>query len=64
MTPKQERLAEALAIERLHGERAAVHIAERVGALVLSGDMDGVRRWREIAACLDALTIDRTKAAS
>jgi len=28
MTPEEERMAEALAVERIHGERAPVFIAE------------------------------------
>lgn len=49
MTPDQERWAEALAIERLHGADAPRWIAERVGALALAGDMAGVQRFRQIA---------------
>lgn len=55
MTPDQERWAEALAIERLHGERAALWIAERIGALALAGDADGVVRFKQIAAKLETL---------
>jgi len=55
MTPEQERLAEALAIERIHGERAPVVLAERIGALAVAGDAGGVSRWREIATQLDRL---------
>lgn len=55
MTPDQERWAEALAIERQHGERAPVFIAEQIGALALAGDEDGVERFRQIAARLDQL---------
>lgn len=49
MTQDQERWAEALAIERQHGENAPRFIAERIGALALAGDMEGVERWKEIA---------------
>lgn len=55
MTPDQERWAEALAIERLHRERAALWIAERIGALALAGDADGVARFKQIAVKLEAL---------
>ncbi|WP_298672581.1 hypothetical protein [uncultured Sphingomonas sp.] len=55
MTSEQERLAEALAIERIHGEGAALYVAERIGALVVAGEADGVERFREIAAVLDRL---------
>lgn len=55
MTPDEERWAEALAVQRRHGEGAPVFVAERIGALALEGDMPGIRRWKEIAARLDAL---------
>jgi hypothetical protein len=55
MTPEQERWAEALAVERLHGDGAPAWIAERIGALALAGDVAGVERFREIAARLDEL---------
>ena len=52
MTPDEERWAEALAIERLHGDKAPVWVAERIGALALAGDTAGVARFKEIAARL------------
>ncbi|QKS02128.1 hypothetical protein F9288_12945 [Sphingomonas sp. CL5.1] len=55
MTPERERLAEALTIERLHGDGAELYIAERIGALALTGDTVGVARFRAIAAALDRL---------
>ena len=55
MTPDQERWAEALAVDRLYGERAAAHIAERIGALAVLGDQDGIDRWMDIARRLDQL---------
>lgn len=55
MTPEQERWAEALFVQRVHGERAPLHVTERIGALALAGDGDGVERWREIARHLDQL---------
>lgn len=42
-------------VKRQHGDRAGEHIAERITALALSGDNEGVVRWLEIAARLDAL---------
>lgn len=39
----------ALAIERQHGARAPVFVAERIGALALAGDAAGVDRWKAIA---------------
>lgn len=55
MSPDEERLAEALAVERIHGERAADHVYDRAKALAEAGDMDGVRRWMEIGDWLDRL---------
>ncbi|MEO9229091.1 MAG: hypothetical protein ABI216_09130 [Devosia sp.] len=55
MTPYEERWAEAVAVQRQHGNAALVFIAERIGALALEGDLAGVRRWKEIAARFDAL---------
>ena len=45
----------ALAVERRYGDRAPLHVAERIGALVLDGDNDGVEVWKAIAARLDQL---------
>jgi hypothetical protein len=50
-----ERLAEALAIERWKGADAHVYIAARIGALALAGDAAGVERFKAIAAKLDCL---------
>lgn len=55
VSSNHERWAEALAIERQHGEHAPRFIAERIGALALAGDMQGVLRWREIASKLDEI---------
>jgi hypothetical protein len=55
VTPEQERWAEALAIDQLHGDQAHVHIAERVGAMAAEGDIAGMERWCQIAAKLDKL---------
>ncbi len=38
-----------------HGENAALHAAEQIGALVLNGDAEGVRTWQAIAACIAQL---------
>lgn len=53
------RWAEALAIERLHGDDAPRWVAERIGALALAGDTDGVKRFREIARRMERLLIAR-----
>lgn len=55
LTPERERWAEALAVQRQHGDAADHFIAERIGALALIGDEAGVARWREIAVRLDRL---------
>ncbi|WP_371425095.1 hypothetical protein [Tardiphaga sp.] len=39
-----ERWAEALAIEKTHGERAPRWVAEGIGDLALQGDSDGIGR--------------------
>lgn len=49
------RLAEALAIQKLHGDDAPRWIAERIGALALAGDADGVARFQAIAGRMDEL---------
>lgn len=55
VTPDQERWAEALAIERIYREGARFHIAERIGALALSGDAAGIGRWKAVARRLEEL---------
>jgi len=64
LTPDQERWAEALAVERQHGEDAPQFVAERIGVLALEGDMDGVLRWREIATRLDEIRRSMRRPAS
>jgi len=55
MTKNELVWAGALEFERQHGERAAVFVAERIGALALANDPGRVERWRSIAHCLDSL---------
>lgn len=55
MTPERELWACALLVEREHGDGADAHIAERVTALALAGDVAGVERWRAIADKLNQL---------
>ncbi|GAA0294507.1 hypothetical protein GCM10009087_00340 [Sphingomonas oligophenolica] len=52
-------MAEALAVWRTHGERSAIHVAERIGALAINGDIAGVERWQQIAARLEPLLAAR-----
>jgi hypothetical protein len=56
MSPDRIRLAEALAVERIYGDAAPVHVAERIGALAIADDVEGIERWRAIARTLAALT--------
>jgi len=56
VTEEQHLWACALAIEKQHGNDAPLHVAERIGALALAGDMAGVERWKAIAAKMQALT--------
>ncbi|MBO9380222.1 hypothetical protein GG804_25995 [Sphingomonas histidinilytica] len=56
MSPDEERLAEALAISRMYGERAPAFVAERIGALALARDRAGVERFMAIAAKLDEIS--------
>lgn len=48
MTPEQHVWACALAVERQHGQRAVVFVAERIGALALQGDTAGVAMWKAL----------------
>jgi hypothetical protein len=50
LSHEQHLWAYALAIERQHGTRAQIFIAERIGALALAGDAAGIERWKAIAA--------------
>lgn len=59
MTEDQERWAEALAIERLHGERARAWAAERIEALRARGDSKGVERFTILVERLNKLQINR-----
>lgn len=45
----------ASTILRRHGEDAPLFVAERIGALALLEDWDGVSAWKGIAARMDML---------
>ena len=62
LTPERHIWACALAIQRQYGERAPLHVAERLGALALAGDADVIAMWQAIAARLDALAAERDRA--
>ncbi len=55
VTADQERWAEALQIEKMHGEGAPAYVAAQLGGLALAGDEAGVARFLEIATRLDQL---------
>lgn len=56
ITPEQHIWACAFAVERKPRTRAAVLVAERIGALALYGDTAGVEMWKAIAARLNDLS--------
>lgn len=45
----------AQAMLNRHGDQAPLKIAERIGALALDGDEQGVATWRRIAGAADEL---------
>ncbi|WP_267389273.1 hypothetical protein [Sphingomonas sp. GC_Shp_3] len=55
MTPDEERWAEALAIERIHGDSAHEWVIDRITELAADHDRDGVARYLEIIDRLDQL---------
>lgn len=55
MISNRELWACALQVQQQHGDGANRFVAERVGALALSGDEEGVTVWKEIARRLDQL---------
>ncbi|OYX39949.1 MULTISPECIES: hypothetical protein [unclassified Sphingomonas] len=50
----------AVQVEQTHGEHAPLFVAERIGALALAGDLDGVETWKGIAARLDGMKNNQT----
>jgi hypothetical protein len=51
----------ALAMERQHGNEAEEAAAQRVIALALAGDFDGVMNWKIIASRLDQLRCPKAR---
>ena len=43
-------------VQRLHGDGASAHVADRIAALLLAGDQAGGERWCEIGARLAELS--------
>lgn len=56
MTRSQEDMAAALMIEERYGDEGPLHIAEQIGAVALRGDLEGIARWKAIAAAYDSLS--------
>lgn len=56
MTRDEELWGAAIAIQKLHGERAHLYLAERIGAAATSGDEAGVEMLKDLAKRLDELT--------
>lgn len=50
LTPQRERMAEALAVERMHGDGVAAFVACRIAVLKAAGDSAGVERWVTVRA--------------
>lgn len=55
MDESQHIWACAATVEKLHGADAPRFIAERIGALAIAGDADGMAMWKAIAVRLDAM---------
>jgi hypothetical protein len=41
---------------RQHGDKTSFHVAERIGAMAVAGDMAGFATWKAIAARVDQIT--------
>ena len=54
--PEWELWACAQTVMRQHGEQALIHVAERLGALELAGDAEGVATWKAIARRIQSLS--------
>jgi hypothetical protein len=55
---ERELWACALEVVKQHGDAAPKHIAERIGALALAGDVAGIKAWKGIAAKVDQLRVE------
>jgi len=40
---------------QVHGEKSPLYIAEQIGALALSGDLEGIETWKAVAQRLAGL---------
>lgn len=41
---------------KAQGDKAAVYVAERIGALALAGDAEGIKTWQAIARRIGELS--------
>jgi len=55
MLEDRELWACALQVERQHGDAAPRFVAERIRALAVAGDEEGIAAWQAIAGRLDKL---------
>jgi len=55
MIAEQELWACAHLLLQQHGANAPAFIAERIGALAIKGDLEGVETWKQIAHRMDQL---------
>lgn len=56
--PDWELWAYAETVMRQHGERALIHVAERLGEFGLARDAEGVATWKAIAQRIHSLSED------
>lgn len=56
MLTEWELWAVAATVIRQHGDGVESFVAERIGALALAGDQDGVAAWRQVAQRVARLT--------
>ncbi|QGP77780.1 DUF6961 family protein [Sphingobium sp. CAP-1] len=59
MTRDQELWGVAGMMLNRHGPDAPVKVAERLGALAMAGEAEGVAMWQEVARRLQALMADQ-----
>lgn len=45
----------ASTVLKTHGDKAAFHVAEQIGALAILDDEEGIRTWQEIARRIEQL---------
>lgn len=59
MTRDQELWGVASMMLNRHGQDAPVKVAERLGALAMAGEAEGVAMWQDVARRLQALMADQ-----